>query len=71
VMNPVYVPAAVALVRSTPLRTICRIPVCPFVDIVKPDQPARRNTVTGETMTQWGRKAAVACRAPVEVRPFH
>jgi hypothetical protein len=20
---------------------------------------------------EWGRKAAVACRAPVEVRPFH
>lgn len=24
-----------------------------------------------EAALEWGRKAAVACRAPVEVRPFH
>ena len=24
-----------------------------------------------ETALEWGRKAAVACRAPIEVRPFH
>nr|WP_202899621.1 YciI family protein [Kordiimonas gwangyangensis] len=24
-----------------------------------------------EEATEWGRKAAKACRAPVEVRPFH
>jgi hypothetical protein len=142
--------------------TICRIPVRPFVYVVKAGQPAGPKTVTGEVMTQylvaihhpddydpsvaedeamsrdidtlndemkaagvrifvgglhpassarslrtqpdgevlitdgpyletkehvgglwvleaadldealaWGRKAAVACRAPVEVRPFH
>ena len=27
-------------------------------------------SVTAEALA-WGRKAAVACRAPVEVRPFH
>lgn len=28
-------------------------------------------TATPEEALAWGRKAATACRAPVEVRPFH
>jgi hypothetical protein len=30
---------------------------------------SERNTVLDEALA-WGRKAVVACRAPVEVRPF-
>ena len=55
--------------------TLCRIPVRPFDYIVK----AGQNGVTihmGTTKRAntgalaWGRKAADACRAPVEVRPL-
>lgn len=28
-------------------------------------------TATHDDALAWGRKAAIACRAPVEVRPFH
>jgi hypothetical protein len=38
---------------GTLFRTICRNPVCPFVDRVKAGQPARPNTVAGEAMTQY------------------
>ena len=29
------------------------------------------NTANLEEAVEWGRKAAIACRAPVEVRPFY
>lgn len=29
------------------------------------------DTATLDEALDWGRKAAIACRAPVEVRPFH
>jgi hypothetical protein len=29
------------------------------------------DVATPESALEWGRKAAVACRAPTEVRPFH
>ncbi|MBA4170323.1 MAG: hypothetical protein H0X68_07955 [Chloroflexi bacterium] len=31
----------------------------------------REPRVTMDEALAWGRKAAVACRVPVEVRPFH
>ena len=37
----------------------------------RPLQPAPWPTTDMNEALKWGRKAAIACRAPVEVRPFN